>query len=187
MADVARRTIVLGGFAMTLGAMATGAAAQEKLAWDFSFPALEGGSIKLADFRGRVLLVVNTASFCGFTYQYEGLQKLHSARHARGLTVIGVPSGDFGQESASNAEVKKFCDTNFGIDFPMSEIQKVRGDNAHPFYRWVRDVRSWEPSWNFGKVLIGRDGRIAGAFGSSDEPAGLRVGSAIDTALNAQA
>lgn len=199
MADIARRGLLMaplwGGLVMTgldrdavaQGTGAPGTGAPDKLAWDFSFPDIDGGTLDLAKLRGRVLLVVNTASFCGFTYQYEALEKLYKARRDQGLTVVGVPSRDFDQESASNAEVKKFCETTFGIDFPLTSIQKVRGDDAHPFYRWVRTTKGWEPHWNFGKVLVGRDGRVVAAFGSSDEPMGFRVSTAIEAALTAKA
>ena len=116
-------------------------AAEEKLAWDFSFPAIEGGTLDLRGFAGHVLVVVNTASFCGYTYQYEGLRKLHEAHTADGLTVIGVPSGDFNQESPDNQTVKTFCETRFGIDFPLAGISHVKGPSAAPFYAWVRDVK----------------------------------------------
>ncbi|MGE0221900.1 MAG: glutathione peroxidase [Acetobacteraceae bacterium] len=159
------------------------AATAETLAWDFGFESIEGGRLDLAAFKGRVLLVANTASFCGYTYQYEGLQKLHQARSAAGLTVIGVPSQDFNQESPDNATVKSFCETRFGIDFPLAGVTSVRGPKAAPFYAWVKERRRWEPAWNFNKVLIGRDGRVAGTFGSGDEPDGPKLTAAIDAAL----
>ena len=108
------------------------AADKDEVAWAFSFPAIDGGIVDLATFKGRVLLVVNTASFCGYTYQYEGLEKLHSAKSAAGLTVIGVPSQDFNQESADNATVKTFCETRFDIDFPLTAISHVKGAQAAP-------------------------------------------------------
>jgi glutathione peroxidase len=159
------------------------AAAKEKRAWDFSFPALEGGNLDFGAFTGHVLLVVNTASFCGYTYQYERLQKLHAARAVDGLTVIGVPSQDFNQESPDNKTIKTFCETQYGIDFPMAGVSHVKGSSAAPFYAWVHEAASWEPNWNFNKVLIARDGAIAGTFGSGDEPEGPRLGSAITAAL----
>jgi glutathione peroxidase len=159
------------------------AADNEKLAWAFGFPSIDGGAVNFADFKGRVLLVTNTASFCGYTYQYEGLEKLHAAKSAAGLTVIGVPSRDFNQESADNATVKTFCETRFDIDFPLTGISHVRGSAAAPFYAWVNVQRQWQPSWNFNKVLIGRDGRIAGTFGSGDEPDGAVLSRAIDAEL----
>ena len=155
----------------------------ETLAWAFDFPAIEGGRLALGAFTGRVLLVANTASFCGYTYQYEGLEKLHTALGPQGLTVIGVPSQDFNQESPDNKTVKTFCETQYGIDFPMAGVSHVKGPSAAPFYAWVREAASWEPNWNFNKVLIGRNGRIAGTFGSGDEPQGAKLSSAIAAAL----
>ncbi len=189
MIGVSRRDLLLAAVqSAAMTAAATGAArAGEPLAWDFSFPDIEGGTLDFAKFKGRALMVVNTASFCGFTYQYEGLEKLAKARAAAGLTVIGVPSQDFNQESDSNAKVKAFCDATFGVDFPMAAISRVKGDDAAPFYRWVKHERNWEPSWNFNKVVIGRDGRIVACFGSGDEPDGLRVQNAIAAALGAAA
>jgi len=159
------------------------AAATDKLAWDFNFPAIEGGTLELRTFTGHVLLVVNTASFCGYTYQYEGLRKLHAARSADGLTVIGVPSQDFNQESPDNKTVKTFCETKYGIDFPLAGVSHVKGRSAAPFYAWVHDAVAWEPNWNFNKVLIARDGGIAGTFGSGDDPDGPKLTAAITAAL----
>ena len=175
MADLARRLLLVGGLTM--------AATEETLAWSFRFPAIEGGDLDFASLKGRVLLVVNTASFCGYTYQYEGLQKLHDARQAQGLTVIGVPSRDFNQESADNVTVKTFCETRFGIDFPMTGISHVKGTSAVPFYAWVKQTNGWEPAWNFNKVLIGRDGRIAATFGSGEDPDGPALTKALTAAL----
>jgi glutathione peroxidase len=94
-----------------------------------------------------------------------------------------VPSQDFNQESADNKTVKTFCEATFGVEFPMAGIEHVRGPQAAPFYAWVREQKNWEPNWNFNKVLIGRDGRIAGTFGSGDEPGGPKLSQAIDAAL----
>lgn len=157
----------------------------DQLAWDFTFPALAGGALPLRPLAGRVLLVANTASFCGYTPQYEALQSLHAARQAEGLTVIGVPSGDFNQESPTEAEVARFCETRFAIAFPMAAILPVTGADAHPFYRWVKAVRGWEPGWNFNKVLVGRDGHVAGVFAASDAPGGPRLSAALAAALAA--
>jgi len=155
----------------------------DPLAWDFSFPSIEAGSVDFAAFKGGVLLVANTASFCGYTYQYDGLQKLQQAAASRGLTVVGVPSRDFNQESADNATVKAFCDTKYDVRFPMTAIAHVRGPQAAPFYAWVREQTRWEPSWNFNKVLIGRNGRVVNTFGSGDEPQGPKLSQAIEAEL----
>lgn len=181
MMTMRRRDLALGGLAMTA---AGNASATGKTAWNFKFADIEGGVLDLAGLKGRALMVVNTASFCGFTYQYEGLEKLHKKMAAQGLTVVGVPSNDFNQESVDNKTVKQFCEANFGVDFPMTGIAHVRGDDADPFFKWVKAEKNWEPSWNFGKVVIGRNGLIVGCFGSSDEPTGLRISSAINTALS---
>jgi glutathione peroxidase len=178
MANTARRSVLItlaGGFLM--------AASNEKLAWAFSFPSIEGGVLDLRSYTGHVLLVVNTASFCGYTYQYANLERLHETWQAEGLTVIGVPSRDFNQESEDNGTVKNFCDTRFHIEFPLAGISRVKGANASPFYAWVRESTRWEPNWNFNKVLIGRDGRIAGTFGSGDEPEGPKLSAAIKAEL----
>ncbi len=160
------------------------AANNATLAWDFGFPSIDEDRLDFAAFKGRVLLVTNTASFCGYTYQYEGLEKLHKAASSRGLRVIGVPSRDFNQEFADNKAVRAFCEATFGVDFPMAGIAHVRGPEAAPFYAWVREQTSWEPNWNFNKVLIGRDGRIAGTFGSGDEPEGTKLSQAIAAELD---
>jgi glutathione peroxidase len=178
MAEPTRRMIL----ALTGGAFLM-AADKNEVAWTFSFPSIGGGTLDLADFKGRVLLVANTASFCGYTYQYEGLEKLHAAKFPAGLTVIGVPSQDFNQESAENETVKTFCETRFNIGFPMAAISHVRGAEAAPFYAWVNAQKQWQPQWNFNKVLIGRDGRVAGTFRSGDEPDGPALSRALGVEL----
>jgi glutathione peroxidase len=174
------RRVVLAALA---GGVVMGADKQT-LAWSFSFPSLDDGVLDFAALKGRVLLVTNTASFCGYTYQYEALEKLHKTVSPRGLTVVGVPSQDFNQESADNKTVKTFCEATFDVQFPMAGISHVRGPQAAPFYLWVREQANWEPNWNFNKVLIGRDGGIKGMFGSGDEPDGAKLTQAISTALD---
>jgi glutathione peroxidase len=178
MAETTRRTIL----ALTGGAFLM-AADNDPVAWTFSFPSIDGGTLNLSDFKGRVLLVANTASFCGYTYQYEALQKLHVAKSGAGLTVLGVPSRDFNQEYPDDASVKTFCETRFDVDFPLTTVSHVTGTSASPFYAWVKLQKQWQPSWNFNKVLIGRDGRIAGTFGAGDEPDGPALSRAIAAEL----
>lgn len=183
---LSRRTALLAGAGLL--AASSGLHAQssaETRAWGFSFPSIEEGVLRFADFKDRVLLVTNTASFCGFTYQYEALEKLHASLQGRGLSVIGIPSQDFGQESASDSSVKGFCDATFGVQFPMTGLLHVRGPQADPFYQWVHNQKNWQPSWNFNKVLISRNGQIAGVYGSTDEPGGSKLTQAIEAALKA--
>ena len=183
MVEHTRRVVLAGVAALASAPAPVSATPGSRTAWDFEFPAIKGGTLRLADLRGRVLLVVNTASFCGYTPQYRALEALHERLSPRGLTVVGVPSGDFGQEKASNDEVKAFCEATFGVQFPMAAISPVRGPDAAPFYRWVREERRWQPGWNFAKVLIGRDGRIAGTYASAAEPDRDPVLAAITAAL----
>ena len=155
-------------------------------AYQFTFTSIDGAPLPLSDFHGQVVLVVNTASRCGFTPQYDGLQALYERFHNEGLVVLGVPSGDFGeQELASGAEIKEFCEVNFNIDFPMTEKTHVKGDNAHPFYRWSAQQAGFmaRPRWNFHKYLIGRDGTIAGWFSSVTSPQSEKIETAIRQAL----
>ena len=154
-------------------------------AYAFSFPALAGGDIRLADYAGRPLLVVNTASLCGFTPQYAGLQELWTQFHDRGLMIIGVPSNDFGaQEPGGAIEIAETAQHRFGVTFPMAAKATVKGTNAHPFYKWAADARPKDvPRWNFHKYLIGRDGYIAEVFPETVEPSDTRVKTAIARAF----
>ena len=141
-------------------------------AYDFSARDIDGNEQSLAAYKGKAMLVVNTASKCGLTPQYEGLQKLYETYSAQGLVVIGVPSDDFNQESDSNAKIKEFCDTKFGITFPMAEKAVVKGPNAIPLYRWAKTQipTENEPKWNFHKFLIGKDGQVIAGFNSKVTP-----------------
>jgi glutathione peroxidase len=154
-------------------------------AYAFSFPALAGGDIRLAEYAGRPLLVVNTASLCGYTLQYGGLQQLWSQFHDRGLMMIGVPSNDFGgQEPGGATEIAETAQHQYGATFPIAAKVVVKGPNAHPFYRWAAEARPNDvPRWNFHKYLVGRDGYIAEAFPSTIEPSDTRVVTAIGRAL----
>jgi glutathione peroxidase len=154
-------------------------------AYAFSFPALEGGEIRLADYTGRPLLVVNTASLCGFTPQYAGLQQLWSEFHGRGLMIVGVPSNDFGgQEPGGATEIAETAQHQYGVTFPIAAKAVVKGPAAHPFYKWAAEARPKDvPRWNFHKYLIGRDGYIAEAFPETVEPSDTRAKTAIGRAL----
>lgn len=148
-----------------------------------SFPNIDGGTLDLSAWQGQPVLVVNTASQCGFTGQYAGLQDLYDAYKAQGLVVLAVPSDDFRQELESAAEVKEFCEMAFGLDLPMADISHVRGGEAHPFYRDVKAETGFEPTWNFNKVLIGRDGAVAGTWGSAVKPQSRQITRAIEAQL----
>jgi len=154
-------------------------------AYAFSFTGLDGGSIRLADFAGKPILVVNTASQCGFTPQYAGLQQLWTRFHARGLMIVAVPSNDFGgQEPGGAAEIHETANHIYGITFPLTEKAVVRGASPHPFYRWAAAERPRDtPRWNFHKYLIGRDGHVAAAFATEIEPTDARVIAAIEAQL----
>ena len=150
------------------------------------FDSIDGGTLDLGDWRGRPVLVVNTASQCGYTGQYADLQALHDEYAHRGLIVLAVPSDDFNQELSSAAEVKDFCTLNFNLTLPMADITHVKGRQAHPFYRHVRDQTGFVPRWNFNKVLIGPDGAILGTWGAGTKPGGGEIRSAILSVLPAQ-
>ena len=154
-------------------------------AYGFSFAALDGGDIRLADFAGRPFIVVNTASLCGYTPQYAGLQELWTQFHDRGLMIVGVPSNDFGgQEPGGASEIAATAQHQYGVTFPIAAKAVVKGPNAHPFYKWAAEVRPRDvPRWNFHKYLIGRDGYIAEVFPETVEPSDTRVKIAIARAL----
>ena len=154
-------------------------------AYAFSFGALDGGDIRLADFAGRPFIVVNTASLCGYTPQYAGLQELWRQFHDRGLMIVGVPSNDFGgQEPGGSREIAETAQHQYGVTFPIAAKTVVKGANAHPFYRWAAEARPKDlPRWNFHKYLVGRDGYIADVFSESVEPSDTRIKTAIARAL----
>ena len=156
-------------------------------AYAFSFPALAGGDIKLADYTGHPVMVVNTASLCGFTPQYAGLQQLWSEFHDRGLMIVGVPSNDFGgQEPGGATEIAETAQHQYGVTFPMAAKAVVKGPDAHPFYRWAATARPKDvPRWNFHKYLVGRDGYLADVFPESVDPLDTRVKTAVARALAA--
>jgi glutathione peroxidase len=149
---------------------------------DFHFDGIDGRPIPGAGWAGRPVLVVNTASRCGLTPQYAGLQQLQDRYGDRGLVVLAVPSNDFAQELGSEAEVREFCETSFGLTLPMTAITRVTGEDAHPFYRWLAQEHGFQPGWNFAKVLVGRDGSVT-TFGHRTEPLDPQVVAAVEAAL----
>ena len=152
----------------------------QKLAYEFSFKGLDGNQINLKDYDKKVMVVVNVASRCGYTPQYNDLQKLYT-EYKNELVVIGVPTNNFKQEPKNNAEIKKFCDANFGITFPMSEKVDVIGNNAHEFFKWAKKNHGIAaiPKWNFHKIIIGKDGKVADTFASFTKPTSKKFINAI--------
>jgi glutathione peroxidase len=154
-------------------------------AYAFSFPALAGGAIRLADYAGHPMLVVNTASLCGFTPQYAGLQELWTEFRDRGVMIVGAPSNDFGgQEPGGATEIAETAQHQYGVTFPIAAKAIVKGPDGHPFYKWAANARPKDiPRWNFHKYLIGRDGYLAEVFPESVAPLDTRVKTAIARAL----
>ena len=157
----------------------------DKLAYDFSFKSLDGEAIDLKNYKDKVILVVNVASRCGYTPQYEGLQALWSEYKNKNLVVIGIPTNNFRQEPGNNKEIKDFCETNFGITFPMTEKINVIGSNSHPFYKWARKNYGIGaiPKWNFHKIIIGRDGKVAQTFSSITKPSSKKFIQVIENLI----
>lgn len=149
-----------------------------------TFESIEGGTLSLDAWKGHPVLVVNTASMCGFTPQYKGLQALYDSYRDRGLVVLAVPSDDFRQEYGTEAEVKQFCELTYGLDMPMTTITHVKGPEAHPFYRRVRDETGFQPAWNFNKILIDGEGRVVATWGSTVKPQSKAVTEAVEALLN---
>ncbi len=179
MADVFRRSLLGGVAALTAGA----ALAQGGSLHDFSLTSLEGEPLPLAAWRDQPVLVVNTASFCGYTPQFAGLQALADRYAARGLVVLGVPSNDFNQEAADAQRVRAICDAQFGITFPMTGISSVRGPGAIPLFRWLAEQGGGPPRWNFHKYLVARDGVTVRGFATGVEPGSPAMRRAVEAAL----
>jgi glutathione peroxidase len=157
-------------------------------AHDFTLTGIDGKPMPLSQFRGKLMLVVNTASECGYTPQYEGLEALWEAYRDKGLVVIGVPSNDFGgQEPGTAQEIATFCKVNYGVSFPLAGKTAVKGAAADPFYKWAGEQAGVEgqPKWNFHKYLFGRDGRLIAWFSTQAKPMGPKIRTAIDAALAA--
>ena len=162
-----------------------GVASNDINAYDFEFSGIDGNTIKLNDYKDKVIVIVNVASRCGYTPQYEDLQTLWSEYKDRNLVVIGVPTNNFKQEPGTNNEIKDFCETNFGITFPMTEKISVIGNNSHPFYKWAKKDFGLGaiPKWNFHKIIIGKDGKIADTFSSITNPNSKRFKIVIDNLI----
>lgn len=186
-----RRLSTLAGATLSLLALTPARADRDPSAaandaFSFSFTGMNGEPMPLAQYAGKAVLVVNTASQCGFTKQYADLQRVWQQYRDRGLVVLGVPSNDFGgQEPGSEAEIKTFCEVNFDIDFPLTAKEHVKGSTAHPFYRWAAaQVGALAtPKWNFHKYLVAPDGRLVGWFSTVTRPSATAVTTAIEQHL----
>ena len=160
-----------------------------KNAYEFSFETIEGKPLPLAQYKGKAVLVVNTASFCGFTPQYEGLENVYKAYKGKGLVVLGIPANNFGgQEPGTNEEIKSFCESKYDVDFPLASKVSVKGDDAHPFYKWAKEVLGADqaPKWNFHKYLIDAKGDLVASFPTKIVPDAPEITSAIDRAIAAK-
>ena len=159
----------------------------EKLAYDFIFKDINGSELNLANYKNKVIVVVNVASQCGFTSQYEDMQNVWENYQPKGVIFLGIPSNDFGkQEPGSSAEIKNFCESKFGITFPMTEKVSVKGADAHPFYKWAEKNygKSAIPKWNFHKIIIGKNGKVEDTFASITNPSSKKFIKALEKALN---
>ncbi len=163
----------------------TANAKYEKLFFDFNIKSNSGENLNFKDYKNKVVLIVNTASYCGFTNQYADMQKLWDKYKDKGLIVLGVPSNSFNQEKNDDSEIKKFCEVNFNINFPLTSITNVKGDNAHEIYKWARENhgKSAIPKWNFHKILINKEGQIEETYSSFTNPMSKKVISKIETLL----
>ena len=158
----------------------------EKLAYDFNFTGLDGSTLNLSEYKGKVIVVINVASQCGFTNQYEDMQKIWEKYQEKDVIILGVPSNDFGkQEPGTNKDIKNFCEAKFGISFPMTEKVSVKGAGAHPFYVWARENhgKSAIPKWNFHKIIVDKSGKIAKTFSSITNPSSKRFTKIIENLL----
>ena len=158
----------------------------KKIFYDFKINSISGDVINLNDFKGKPVLVVNTASYCGFTKQYNDLQELWEKYKDKGLVVLGIPSNSFNQEKKNNIDVKEFCEVNFNINFPLTEITDVKGDSAHEIYKWAKDNfgKSAVPKWNFYKILINKEGIIEDTYASLTKPTSKKIINKVESLFN---
>ena len=161
------------------------AANYDQIFHDFKIESINGEIIDFDEYRNKVVLIVNTASYCGFTSQYEELQELWDKYKSKGLIVLGIPSGTFNQEKKMNNEVKKFCEVNFNINFPLSAITEVKGNNSHELFKWAKKNYggSAVPKWNFHKILINKEGKIEDTFSSFTKPMSKKIVKKIENIL----
>ena len=157
----------------------------EKKIYDFSIESITGETINLEEYKNKVILIVNTASYCGFTKQYDELQELWDLYKEKGLIVLGVPSISFNQEKNNNEDIKEFCEVNFNINFPMTTLTELKGKNPHQLFKWAKENhgKSAEPKWNFHKILINKEGEVQNTFASFTKPMSNKIIKAIENIL----
>ena len=157
----------------------------EKVFYDFKIKSISGEIINFDKYRNKVVLIVNTASYCGFTKQYSELQELWDQYKSKGFIVLGVPSNSFNQEKGNDEDVKKFCEVNFNISFPLSSITEVKGQNAHELFKWAADNygKSAIPKWNFHKILINKEGKVENTYSSFTNPLSNKITTKIESIL----
>ena len=180
-----KKKIVLGLTLIMFFFKSSALANYEKVFYDFSIESISGEIINFDDFNNKVILVVNTASYCGFTKQYDELQELWEKYKSKGLIVLGIPSNSFNQEKKEDSDVKEFCELNFNITFPLTTITEVKGDNAHELFKWAKTNhgKSAIPKWNFYKILINKEGKIEDTFSSFTKPLSNKIINKIDKIL----
>ena len=158
----------------------------DKLIYDFQIDSIDGKKINFSSYKDKAILIVNVASYCGFTNQYKDLQDLWNIYKDKGLIVIGIPSKSFNQEKNDEKDIKKFCEVNFNINFPMTSIYEVKGNNSHEIYKWAKKNygNSAVPKWNFHKILINKDGKISDTFAPFTNPMSKKITKKIEEILN---
>ena len=180
-----KKKLILGLTIIMFFFKSSASANYEKTFFDLNIESISGETINFRDFENKVVLIVNTASYCGFTNQYEELQVLSDKYNKKGLIVLGVPSNSFNQEKNKNSEVKEFCEINFNITFPLSAITEVKGKNAHKLFKWAKNNHgnSAVPKWNFHKILINKEGKIEDTFSSFTKPLSNKIINKIESIL----
>jgi len=180
-----KKLLLIGISAIMLFFKSSSLANYEKIFFDFKINNISGEVIHFKDYKGKVVLLVNTASYCGFTKQYNDLQELWDKYKSKGLIVLAIPSSSFNQEKKSDKEVKKFCEVNFNINFPIAAITDVKGNNAHEIFKWAKDNygKSAIPKWNFHKILINKDGKVEETFASFTNPMSKKIIKKIEQIL----
>jgi glutathione peroxidase len=180
-----KKKLILGLTIIMFFFNSSASAKYDKTFFDLNIESISGETINFRDFENKVILIVNTASYCGFTKQYEELQVLSDKYNKKGLIVLGVPSNSFNQEKKKNSEVKEFCEVNFNITFPLTAITEVKGNNAHELFKWAKNNHgsSAVPKWNFHKILVNKEGKIEDTFSSFTKPLSNKIINKIENIL----